>query len=44
MDSRTVPDIIISYNSYIKGVSCPTVHWEMNIKSNLDGDKCDRYK
>ena len=25
--SRTVPDILISYNSYVKGVSCPTVHW-----------------
>ena len=24
--SRTVPDILISYNMYIKGVSCPTVH------------------
>ena len=25
--SRTEPDFLISYNSYIKGVSCPTVGW-----------------
>ena len=24
--NRTVPDILIYYNSYIKGFSCPTVH------------------
>ena len=25
--SRTVPGVLISYNSYFKGVSCPTVMW-----------------
>ena len=27
MHSRKIPDILISYNSYIEGVSCPTVQW-----------------
>ena len=27
LGARTVPYILISYNSYIAGVSCPNVHW-----------------
>ena len=29
LHSRTVSDILISYNSYIKGVSCPTVQCQL---------------
>ena len=32
--SRTVPDILISYNSFIKGVSCPTVYCFMSTKGS----------
>ena len=33
LHSRTVPDILISSNIYIKGVSCPTVHCIVTLVS-----------
>ena len=33
LHSRTEPDILVYYNSYIKGVSCPTVVWCLALHS-----------